>query len=246
MPVFKPKQSNTIDMYLDEDENNSDIEGSVDDMSVDNEMQIGGVDDIAYESDEEQIPEVKNHDDSDLDENTDDDSDLELDEEGEPIQKKVTTKKDKKVPKKEKVLIIEDEDQDDDDDYDENYLQKFDKEVTKNYINEFHPESLSHNYDEISKMSVVIKNSDNIIIDPLHKTIPFLTKYERARVLGQRAKQIETGSKPFINIPESIIDSQIIAELELKQKKIPFIIRRPIPGGGCEYWNLKDLELILF
>jgi len=32
----------------------------------------------------------------------------------------------------------------------------------------------------------------------------------------------------------------------LKEKKIPFVIKRPIPSGGCEYWNLKDLEVIAF
>ena len=95
-------------------------------------------------------------------------------------------------------------------------------------------------------MTKVVRNSDNIIIDPLHKTIPFLTKYERARILGQRAKQIESGSKPFVHVPENVVDSYIIAELELQQKRIPFIIRRPLPNGGCEYWNLKDLEMILF
>jgi DNA-directed RNA polymerase I, II, and III subunit RPABC2 len=73
-----------------------------------------------------------------------------------------------------------------------------------------------------------------------------LTKYEKSRVLGQRAKQIESGSKPFVRVPENVIDSYIIANLELQEKRIPFIIRRPIPNGGCEYWNLKDLENILF
>jgi hypothetical protein len=34
--------------------------------------------------------------------------------------------------------------------------------------------------------------------------------------------------------------------LELEQKNIPFIIRRPIPNGGSEYWNIKDLEMIAF
>ena len=46
--------------------------------------------------------------------------------------------------------------------------------------------------------------------------------------------------------PKSIIDGYIIAELELREKKLPFIIRRPIPSGGCEYWNLRDLELITY
>ena len=95
-------------------------------------------------------------------------------------------------------------------------------------------------------MSVVTRDEHNIIIDPLHRTLPFLTKYEQARVLGQRAKQIECGAKPFIKVPENIIDSYIIAELELKEKKIPFIIRRPLSNGTCEYWNLRDLEIISF
>jgi len=245
LPTFK-KQSNTIDEYEnDEDSNISEDDISDNDNENDiNDVQIGGVEDVINDSDNEEENDLEE---GEIDDDAED-SDEELDEDGEPI-KKIESKKSKpNIPKKEKQLIIEDNDFDDDEDdeYDENYLQKFDNEITKNYINEYHPESLLHNYDEIAKMTIVVRNSDNIIIDPFHKTIPFLTKYERARVLGQRAKQIETGSKPFINVPETIIDSHVIAELELKQKKIPFIIRRPIPGGGCEYWNLKDLELILY
>ena len=139
----------------------------------------------------------------------------------------------------------EDEEEDEDDE-DENYLQKFNTDINKTYITEFHPECIIHNYDEVAALSHVVKDKNGIIIDDLHKTIPFLTKYERARILGQRAKQIECGSRPFVKVPDNIVDSYIIAELELKQKKIPFIIRRPIPGGACEYWNLKDLEMVHF
>ena len=143
-------------------------------------------------------------------------------------------------------ILDEDEIEDEDEDEDENYLQKFDNEISKNYISEQHPECAIHNYDEISKLSIIVKDNDGIIIDPLHKTLPFLTKYEKTRVLGQRTKQIECGAIPFIKVPEGIIDAHIIADLELQEKKIPFIIRRPIPGGGSEYWNLNDLEIISF
>jgi DNA-directed RNA polymerase subunit K/omega len=135
---------------------------------------------------------------------------------------------------------------DDDDETDEHYLQKFDIDINKNYLIDVHPECLHHNYDEIATLSVIIRDSNNIIIDPLHKTIPFLTKYERARILGQRAKQINMGAQSFIKIPDNVIDGIIIAELELKQKKIPFIIKRPLPNGACEYWNVNDLENILY
>jgi len=138
------------------------------------------------------------------------------------------------------------EEDEDDDDYDDTYLQKFDIDVNKNYINEFHPECMIHNYDEIAKLTVVVRNESNIIVDPLHRTIPFLTKYEKAKVLGQRSKQIECGAKPLVKVPENIVDGYIIAELELQQKRIPFIIKRPIPGGAFEYWNIRDLEMITF
>ena len=95
-------------------------------------------------------------------------------------------------------------------------------------------------------MCQVTRNSNGIIIDELHMTIPQLTKYERARILGLRAKQINSGATPFVKVEDGIIDGYIIAQMELKEKQIPFIIRRPMPNGGSEYWHLKDLENILF
>jgi DNA-directed RNA polymerase I, II, and III subunit RPABC2 len=139
-----------------------------------------------------------------------------------------------------------DTDDDDDEDYNENYLQKFDADIHNNYIVENHPECLMHNYDEIEIFTTIVRNENNIIVDELHKTIPFLTKYEKTRILGQRAKQINNGSRPLVNVPDNVIDGYIIAELELQQKRIPFIIRRPLPNGGMEYWNVKDLENISY
>jgi hypothetical protein len=52
------------------------------------------------------------------------------------------------------------------------------------------------------------------------------------------------GAQIFIDVDPTIIDGAIIAEKELLQRKMPFIIRRPLPGGGSEYWNLSDLEII--
>ena len=133
---------------------------------------------------------------------------------------------------------------DEGDDEDEDYLQKFDKELTEKYIADTHPETLIHNYNEILALSKVVRDSNNIIIDEFHKTIPILTKYEKTRILGQRSKQLNQGANPFVPVSENILDTYIIAEMELKEKRLPFIIRRPIPNGSCEYWRLEDLELI--
>jgi len=194
-----------------------------------------------YEEDEEdeEDDEYDNDDNDDNEDDGDDDESNVFGEQGPGVPSK--------KPKKTQTFLESDDDEDeDDDDTEENYLQKFDAQINKNYIFDFHPECISHNYDEISSLTKVVRDTDNIIIDPLHTTLPFLTKYERARILGQRAKQLEAGAKPFVSIPENIIESNIIAELELQQKKIPFIIKRPLPNGGFEYWNIKDLEIISF
>jgi DNA-directed RNA polymerase I, II, and III subunit RPABC2 len=217
-----------------EDDAGQDDEAEDEDEEVDDEEEVlqGGAGD---EDDEDEDPAE-----------SDDDSDIEVEVEGDGDEPNVQSKPVKANKGKKPTAVIDEDDDDEYDEYDENYLQKFDNEVIRNYVNSFHPECMNHNYEEIAKLSVVVKNSDGIIVDPLHRTIPYLTKYERARVLGQRAKQIETGAKPLVKVPESIVDGYIIAELELREKKIPFIIRRPIPGGGCEYWSIRDLEIVAF
>lgn len=224
---------------IDDDDEMGDVEVHVDD---DDEIDI---DDEDEDEDDEEDDDTDDEDDNDNDDNDDNDDSKNKNKSGgaKPVKNKVNQ------DKKQNTIHpdVEDYDDDDDDDYqDDNYLQKFDKEITKDYILDFHPECLNHNYDEIKSLSKVTRDEFNIIIDPLHKTVPFLTKYEKARILGQRAKQIECGAKPLVKVPENIIDSYLIAELELEQKAIPFIIRRPIPSGGSEYWNLKDLEIISF
>jgi len=132
----------------------------------------------------------------------------------------------------------------DDDEYEAEDFQKLDDEMRKNYVLMNHPESINQNYEEIYKMSKTVRNKNNVIVDAAHRTIPMLTKYEKARILGVRAKQINNGSAPFIDLKENIIDGYLIAERELAEKKLPFIIRRPLPNRGSEYWRLEDLEIL--
>ena len=140
-----------------------------------------------------------------------------------------------------------DEDEDDDEDADRDsseYFQKLGASVSESYIERYHPESMSHNYDEIQTLSRVVRNSAGVIVDDLHRTIPIMTKYEKTRILGQRAKQLNEGAPAFIKIDSTVIDGYLIAVKELEQKKTPFIIRRPLPNGGSEYWRIQDLEIL--
>jgi len=136
--------------------------------------------------------------------------------------------------------LVESDDDSDDDTLD----NKFEIEGLNEFLANYHPESKQHNYDEIYALSKVVRDSNGIIIDDLHRTLPIMSKYEKTRILGQRAKQLNSGNKPFISVPKNIMDGYLVAQEELIQKKLPFIIRRPLPNGGSEYWRIKDLEIL--
>jgi DNA-directed RNA polymerase subunit K/omega len=140
--------------------------------------------------------------------------------------------------------LADDDDVADDDEEDERYLQKFDENMKKNVIQDYHPVMIVQNSDEIEVLSKVIRDQDGRIIDPLHQSLPFITKYERTRILGERARQINAGSPPFVAVEPGIIDGYLIALQEFKEKKIPFILKRPISGNHVEYWKLSDLEIL--
>ena len=136
------------------------------------------------------------------------------------------------------------DEEDDDNDDGNNYLRKFETDMHENYIAAHHQEMMHLNNAEVSALARVVRNTDGAIIDVMHKTMPFLTKYEKTRILGQRAKQLNQGAQPMIPVDKKIIDGYLIAQLELQQKALPFIIRRPLPGGKSEYWRVSDLEII--
>lgn len=152
--------------------------------------------------------------------------------------------------KKDVIGIINDDEDNDEfdtessDDEDEDYLKKFDNSIKQNYIDTYHPELKKINYDEINTLTKVVRNKNGLIVDPLHKTVPILTKFEKAKILGLRVSQLNNGSESFVKVNENIIDNFIIAERELDAKLLPFIVSRPIPNGKTEYWKLEDLELV--
>ena len=76
-----------------------------------------------------------------------------------------------------------------------------------------------------------------------NKSKPVLSKYEKTAILGARAEQIRQNAKPLIDLVnhKHVTDELEIAELELSQRKIPFIIKRKI-GNKFEYWKLEDLH----
>jgi DNA-directed RNA polymerase subunit K/omega len=231
-----------------------DEEEEDEDEEEDEEASVQGID---SEDDEEEEEEDEEEDEVAEEEEEDEEKE---EEEGETIKIKrakrtvvsnigsldmLKTKPNKKIAAQTNYDDDEEEEEEDDEAEEVNYLQKFDNTMRDNFILEHHPEARTHNYEEVKALSRVSRDSRGIIIDPLHKTIPFLTKYEMTRVIGQRAKQLDSGAKAFVKVPINVLSGYQIALLELEQKKLPFIIKRPFPNGGVEYWNVSDLELLI-
>lgn len=225
--------------YIDEESDfeSSDIEEDKEINEKKKNIKIG--DDI----DNEELEEEELEDDLDLDDIDDDDEnesilDL-INDENEDSAPNTFTKTDNS-----RQFQLSDEDDSDEED-DENYLQKFDESLESNIISEFYPELHAHNYEEVQNLSKVIRNKDGEIVDPLHTTLPFITRYEKARIIGERTKQLNAGANPFVQVEPSVIDGYLIALKEFDEKKIPFIIKRPLPNGSCEYWKMSDLEVLI-
>ncbi|GJE85881.1 DNA-directed rna polymerases i [Phanerochaete sordida] len=71
-------------------------------------------------------------------------------------------------------------------------------------------------------------------------TTPYLTKYERARVLGTRALQISMNAPVLVPL-DGETDALQIAIKELSQRKIPLTVRRYLPDGSFEDWSVSEL-----
>ena len=208
-------------------------------------------DDEKIENDDLEEDKVENDDDTESDNETVNDDDNDVDEENDDDLNQVQTSSKQTLVSK--VHSDDDDDSDDydsddddsnDDDDDDNRLQKFNETLKKNMISEFHPEMMEHNEYEIELMSTVVRNSNGVIIDELHRSLPFVTKYEKARIIGERTRQLNSGAVPFVEVEPDIIDGYLIAVNEFNKKKIPFIVKRPLPSGKCEYWKLADLEIM--
>jgi len=79
-------------------------------------------------------------------------------------------------------------------------------------------------------------------------TRPYFTKYEFTRLMGTRAQQIAEGAKPLVSIDGMLTSdpkfTERVAEKEILEQKLPFIIHRRLPNGISEYWSAMELSNI--
>lgn len=97
---------------------------------------------------------------------------------------------------------------------------------------------------EVLSADMVTSLRDISLLDANHTTYPFLTNYEKTKCISFRASQINNGAKPYILVPTGVNDSYQIAKMELEARRLPLIIKRPMPDGTYEVWRLDNLLLL--
>jgi DNA-directed RNA polymerase subunit K/omega len=105
-----------------------------------------------------------------------------------------------------------------------------------------HPE-IQADYMEIIRERLPVKDLP-VTKESNHKTYPFLTQYEKTKVLSHRASELAHNSRPFIEVPKHVTNVSDIARLELEAKRFHYIIKRPLPDRTFEYWRLQDLIIL--
>lgn len=84
-----------------------------------------------------------------------------------------------------------------------------------------------------------------------YRSNPLITKYEFDQIISLRTTHLSRGAIPFVDLPtnftiESNIELRKIALQELREGKMPYIIKRSLPTTSgkpdIEYWKIKDLD----
>lgn len=131
----------------------------------------------------------------------------------------------------------QDIDYDQGDDADGSCLYKFAKKnITES-------ETESEEDDQVYEDDVETKNVEELVDKENRETKPILTKYERVRILGDRAKQLSLGAKPMLLNVENM-NPKDLAKLELERGVIPFILEKVLPDGKKERWKINELKIV--
>jgi DNA-directed RNA polymerase subunit K/omega len=79
-------------------------------------------------------------------------------------------------------------------------------------------------------------------------SLPYYTKYEQVTLIGTRAQQLAEGAKPLVSLDGMLTSDPKfvwnVAEKEVFERKLPFIIHRRFPDGRSEYWSAQDLSVM--
>ncbi len=91
----------------------------------------------------------------------------------------------------------------------------------------------------------ILDSNENSTKSSVHKTSPYMSKYEYTRIISRRAIDISNNYPITIN-PGREINPIEIARRELYARTLPLTIRRYLPTSEHDDWNVNDLILPRF
>ena len=159
-----------------------------------------------------------------------------------PPKKKYSDKKGKNDKKSKLISKVDDmelyeesADADEDIEFDTAEDEFFDEKNFKDFNTKikFHVFDPDKYETEIHKEIIIVPNQ-------YRKTSEVITKFEFTDVTSNRAKQIENGSKIFVDIGDED-DPVVMAEMEIKMKQCPLAIRRLISTNIAEVWDVNEM-----
>ena len=102
---------------------------------------------------------------------------------------------------------------------------------------------LNYNIKELKSKILSVSEIYKDISQKVKKTCPILTKYEKAKILCIRVAQLSKNAPTTLENVKASMSIIDIAEEEIKQKKVPFIIRRYLTRDNTQYedWLLSEL-----
>jgi len=112
------------------------------------------------------------------------------------------------------------------------------------FLNMHHPECRVDYREEVLQKLPLEAYPPDSGVDKKHRSVPYLTLFEKTKIIGFRANQIAQGARALVHVPPHVTDVIEIAKLELDQKRLPYILKRPMPDGTFEYIRLLDLLVI--
>ena len=81
-----------------------------------------------------------------------------------------------------------------------------------------------------------------------YRSTPVMTKYEFNQMISLRVTHLANGAIPFVQMPEDMkvvsnMELRRIALMELREGKLPYLVKRTMPNNKIEYWKIKDMDL---
>lgn len=114
----------------------------------------------------------------------------------------------------------------------------------KKILEKHHPECRVDYIEDVTEKLPIETISPGTTGTEGHRSPPFLTVYEKTKIIGYRATQLANGAAAYVPVPSHITSVEEIARMELDARRLPFIIKRPMPDGTFEYWRLSDLMVL--